>query len=113
MAFLYSTYIVIYAITSPLLGRYIDRISARNNGDIHEAIQNVAGVQFTIIAALMIAATFVPKGAVAFNPKNLYGEDLTHDVGQTYEKDRESSDGELKDEKAVMQTAVKSGGGPL
>ncbi|KAK9318968.1 hypothetical protein V1517DRAFT_334054, partial [Lipomyces orientalis] len=32
MAFLYSTYIVIYAITSPLLGRYIDRVYNKTGG---------------------------------------------------------------------------------
>src|ERR1700761_5544523 len=48
MAFLYSTYIVTYAICSPLLGRYIDSVSAStggaDGGDIHRAIRNVGGV---------------------------------------------------------------------
>lgn len=76
MAFLYSTYIVIYAITSPLLGRYIDKVSKRNKGNISEAFKNIAGVQFTIIAILILAATFIPKGALSFNPDTLYGERL-------------------------------------
>ncbi|EON63214.1 hypothetical protein W97_02441 [Coniosporium apollinis CBS 100218] len=113
MAFLYSTYIVIYAIASPLLGRYIDRVSAANGGDIHDAIRNVAGVQFTVISVCVLLASLVPKGAIAFNPKMLDGQSLDSDIGQTYEKDRESSDIELKDEKAVMQPAVKPGDGPL
>jgi MFS family permease len=80
MAFLYCTYIVTYAITSPVLGRYIDHISNENREDIHVAIKNVGGVQFTIIFILVMTATFVPKGAFAFNPKMLSNEDLDMDM---------------------------------
>lgn len=80
MAFLYSTYIVIYAITSPLLGRYIDSVSKRNKGDVSLAFQNIAGVQFTLIAAIVMAATFVPKGSFSFNPDTLYGERLDKEL---------------------------------
>jgi MFS family permease len=52
MAFLYSTYIVLYAIASPLLGRYLDRVYAetggsKNGGDIHSALVNISGVHFS------------------------------------------------------------------
>jgi len=52
MAFLYSTYIVLYAIASPLLGRYIDRVYAEtggsaNGGNIHGALVNISGVHFS------------------------------------------------------------------
>lgn len=80
MAFLYCTYIVTYAITSPLLGHYIDRVSNANNQDIHSAIKNVGGVQFTVIFILVMTATFVPKGAFSFNPKMLSEEDLDADL---------------------------------
>jgi len=80
MAFLYRTYIVIYAITSPLLGQYIDRVPTANGGDIRIAIRNVAGVQFTVITVLIFASTFIPKGALAFNPKMLNDERLDHDL---------------------------------
>ncbi|KAF2016370.1 MFS general substrate transporter [Aaosphaeria arxii CBS 175.79] len=80
MAFLYCTYIVIYAITSPLLGTYIDNVSNSNNQDIRPAITNVAGVQFTIIFVLVMTSTFVPKGAFAFNPKLLNDEMLDEDI---------------------------------
>lgn len=91
MAFLYCTYIVIYAIAGTYLGRYIDNVgNARTNTaanvplagypkdykDIHAAIQNIAGVQFTVLAIIMLAATFIPKGSFSLNPKNLYGETL-------------------------------------
>lgn len=87
MAFLYSTYIVIYAITSPLLGRYIDKISKRNKGNISEAFKNIAGVQFTIIAILILAATFIPRGALSFNPDTLYGERLDKGLDEELSED--------------------------
>jgi hypothetical protein len=54
MAFLYSTYVILYAITSPTLGKYIDSVSAKNNGDVHEAIRNIGGVQFTVVAVIVM-----------------------------------------------------------
>ncbi|KAJ8099581.1 hypothetical protein POJ06DRAFT_290840 [Lipomyces tetrasporus] len=87
MAFLYSTYIVIYAITSPLLGRYIDSVynrtgGANNGGHIQEAIQYVGGVQFTIIFALIMASTFIPRGSFSLNPKMLFNENLDKDLDE-------------------------------
>ncbi|KAF2633220.1 hypothetical protein BU25DRAFT_327394 [Macroventuria anomochaeta] len=80
MAFLYSSYIVTYAIASVCLGTYIDRVSDANNDQIQPAIRNVAGIQFTIIAMLVMTSTFVPKGAFAFNPKMLSDEALDTDL---------------------------------
>ncbi|KAF2826298.1 hypothetical protein CC86DRAFT_292717 [Ophiobolus disseminans] len=80
MAFLYSSYIVTYAIASVTLGTYIDRISDRNNDQVQHAIFNVAGVQFTIIFVLVMTATFVPKGAFALNPAMLSEEALDTDL---------------------------------
>ena len=85
MAFLYSTYIVTYAITQPLLGRYIDRVFTRtggasNGGTVRPAIRNVAGVQFTIVTIVILASTFIPRGSFAFNPQALYGEALDKEV---------------------------------
>ncbi|KAL3487177.1 major facilitator superfamily domain-containing protein [Aspergillus germanicus] len=85
MAFLYSTYIVLYAITSPILGSYIDHVYAETggsegNGNIFEAIRNVGSVQFTVVAVLVLVATFVPRGSVSLNPKMLHDEDLEHEL---------------------------------
>ncbi|KAF2878397.1 major facilitator superfamily domain-containing protein [Massariosphaeria phaeospora] len=80
MAFLYSTYIVTYAITSPLLGGYIDKVSAANDEDIHPAMVNIAGVQFTLIFVLVMTSTFIPKGAIALNPAMLNDLDMEHDI---------------------------------
>ncbi|KAL4805597.1 hypothetical protein BDV18DRAFT_21842 [Aspergillus unguis] len=83
MAFLYSTYIVLYAITSPLLGSYIDHIygetGGTEHGNIFEAIRNVGSVQFSVVAVLVLAATFVPRGSMSLNPQMLHDEDLEHE----------------------------------
>jgi hypothetical protein len=80
MAFLYSAYIVTYAIASVCLGTYIDTISDRNNEEVQSAIFSVAGVQFTVIFVLVMTATFVPKGAFAMNPEMISEEPLDTDL---------------------------------
>lgn len=81
MAFLYSFYIVTYAIVGTLLGRYLDGVynatgGSAGGGRIDGGLVYTAGVQFTVIAGLVMASTFVPKGALAFNPKMLEGDGL-------------------------------------
>jgi hypothetical protein len=75
MAFLYSTYIVIYAFLSPLLGAYEDQVwndskMGRGEGDIHKAVCNIAGVQFSVLAGIMLLATLIPK-VIALAPNLL------------------------------------------
>ena len=67
MAFLYSTYIIIYSIGNPFLGRHIDNVYNRTDS-VHSALIYTAAVQLTIIFVVMAASTFIPKGSVAFNP---------------------------------------------
>lgn len=108
MAFLYCTFIVIDAVCSSVLGSYIDRVSAANTNDFAKgivaakgypngyinarpAVFNVGGVQFTVLAGILLLATFVPRGSWSFNPKELYGESLQseesmEDVGIVEEK---------------------------
>lgn len=84
MAFLYSFYIVTYAVLGTFLGRYLDGVynatGGSDGGSISGGLVYTAGVQFTIICVLVFASTFVPEGAVAFNPKMLYDEPLDDDV---------------------------------
>ncbi|TID23036.1 gb [Venturia nashicola] len=101
MAFLYSTYIM-YAIACPPLGRYIDDVYNRsggaNGGDIRPAIRNVAGVQFTVLCAVALASTFIPKGAISFNPEMINGEELDNDLpddADSMEKGKESAPSSL------------------
>ena len=86
LGFFNSSYIITYAILSPLLGRYMDGVFASTDGGEHggtirPAITNVAGIQFTAISVVIMAATFIPKGALSWNPKVLDGQDLDHNLG--------------------------------
>ncbi|CAD6920843.1 unnamed protein product [Tilletia controversa] len=74
MAFLYVLYIVIYALISTFLGRWVDsQINGAKGaaavGPAKNALVYVAGVHFTILSAIIISSTFIPRGALAFNPK--------------------------------------------
>ena len=79
MAFLYSTYIVIYAILSPVLGTCVDGL-VKDGMEPQQVLKYVGGIQFTIIAGILLASTFIPKGAVSLNPTLLFGEHLTGPV---------------------------------
>jgi hypothetical protein len=67
MAFLYSSYIILYAILNPLLGKYIDSIY-NTNQTIRPALIYTVGVQITIISIIVAASTFIPKGSFKLNP---------------------------------------------
>ncbi|KAK3070648.1 hypothetical protein LTR53_010101 [Teratosphaeriaceae sp. CCFEE 6253] len=111
MSFLYCTYIILYAILSPLLGRYVDSVYNRTGGsaggDIHEAIYNVGGVQFTVLCVVVLLATLIPKGAIAINPPFLYEERLDSDLDGLIDKD--SSSGEVGAEAAMRKGSVGVG----
>ncbi|CCF33821.1 hypothetical protein CH063_05930 [Colletotrichum higginsianum] len=79
MAFLYSFYIVTYAIAGTFLGRYLDGVYNRT-GSVREALVNTAGVHFTIIMAVVFASTFIPKGSRTFNPEMLDDTKLDEDI---------------------------------
>ncbi|KAK4233533.1 major facilitator superfamily domain-containing protein [Achaetomium macrosporum] len=83
MAFLYSFYIVTYAVAGTLLGRYLDGVYNRSGGtdggEVRSGLLFTAGVQMTVISALVFASTFVPRGAFAFNPKLISDEVLDDD----------------------------------
>lgn len=84
MAFLYSSYIVLYAILGTFLGRYLDGVyeasGGSDGGSISSGLVYTAGVQFTLICAIVFASTFIPKGALKFNPEMLFDEVLDEDV---------------------------------
>jgi hypothetical protein len=67
MSFLYSSYVIIYAIANPMLGKYIDQVY-HFTGTIRPALVYTAGVQFTVIMIIVFVSTFIPTGAFAFNP---------------------------------------------
>ncbi|KAF9211254.1 hypothetical protein BGZ59_008328 [Podila verticillata] len=77
MAFLYVTYIVLYAVMGSLLGRVID--AADKKGDIHPALRDVGGIMYSVVAVILLAATFIPKGAFALNPDIIDNVEIRED----------------------------------
>ncbi|CAF3630605.1 unnamed protein product [Rotaria socialis] len=67
MAFLYSSYITLYAILNPLLGKYIDSVY-NSKQTIRPAFIFTVGVQITIVSILVSLSTFIPKGSCKLNP---------------------------------------------
>ena len=91
MGFLYSTYIVIYAIASPLLGRYADGVFAATGGQngggtVRPGIVNIGGVQFTVLMAVLFLSTFVPRGALRLNPRVLEDTYLDADIDESQDQ---------------------------
>ncbi|KAF9921385.1 hypothetical protein BGZ65_010393 [Modicella reniformis] len=84
MAFLYVSYIVLYAVLGYVLGGVLDR--ERKKGDIHPALISVGGIMYTVVCVVLMASTFIPKGAFAINP------DIIDDVEVL---DDDEVDGEL------------------
>lgn len=116
MAFLYSTYIVLYAILGTFLGRYLDSVyeasGGSDGGSISSGLVYTAGVQFTLICAIVFASTFIPKGAVRFNPEMLYNEHLDEDVAMVFpgnedlQDEKRGSRSEDNDEKKMPAIVV-------
>ncbi|CDZ96793.1 Major facilitator superfamily domain, general substrate transporter [Phaffia rhodozyma] len=93
MAFLYVSYIVLYAVLSSVLGKWVDRqLAARVSA--REILKYVGGVQFTVICVVVLIATLIPKGALALNPALIDGVNIENEEGDT-----ESADHSDKDEK--------------
>jgi hypothetical protein len=51
---------------TPTLGKYADD---SNTGGAQKAIFNLGGVQFSVIAVVLLASTLLPNGAWRFNPR--------------------------------------------
>ncbi len=83
MAFLYSFYIVTYAVVGTLLGRYLDSVYNKSGGmaggEVRSGFVFTTGVQMSIISLLVFASTFVPKGAFSLNPKMISDDSLEDD----------------------------------
>lgn len=96
MAFLYSSYIVMYAVLSTLLGKIVDT-DFGVHGHIIGALRRIGGIQFSVCSGIIIASTFIPRGAFAINPKiigdvKLEGEAGDEEEGKPRHSDEESGD---------------------
>ncbi|KAI9094589.1 hypothetical protein DFS34DRAFT_628322 [Phlyctochytrium arcticum] len=70
MAFLYVTYIVLYAVINPILGQWLDRL-IKSEGKVKGTETYffwIGGVMFSLCGVVIMAATFVPRGSFALNP---------------------------------------------
>ena len=65
MSFLYISHIFLYLILSISLGLFIDK---EFPVDPQKGLVFLGGTQFTVIAAVVLASTFVPKGSFNVNP---------------------------------------------
>jgi hypothetical protein len=88
MAFLYSFYIVLYAVLGTVLGRYLDDVfnksgGSSSGGTIYTGLIFTAGVQMSLICVTVLASTFIPKGSFALNPKMLNDQKLDIDLEET------------------------------
>lgn len=72
MSFLYSSYIVMNAVFSSVLGAVVDK-EFTAEGNIYTSLQMVGGVHFTVCSVIIFLATFIPKGSFALNPKAIDG----------------------------------------
>lgn len=97
MAFLYVSYIVMYALISTFLGRWVDSrlrglTGAAAIARARDCLKYVGGVHFTILSVIIIAATFIPRGAFAFNPKVIDESLLKSDEETSYDDDSSNED---------------------
>jgi MFS family permease len=74
-SFLYSSYIIIYAILNPLLGLYLDKVF-NDTGSVRPAFIYTVAIQMTVIAVIVLISTLIPKGAISCNPTLIQDEDL-------------------------------------
>lgn len=96
-SFLYSSYIIIYAILNPLLGLHLDRVFTAT-GSIRPALLHTVAIQMTVIGSIVLISTFIPKGAFACNPTLIREE---NDGDSTKDLDRKSD--ELPDEQQSVK----------
>jgi hypothetical protein len=86
MAFLYVTYIVLYAVLSAVLGRWVDK-ELTSGTSAREVLKYVGGVQFTILCVLVIAASCIPRGSLSFNPQLIEGHNSVESDGEGEESE--------------------------
>jgi len=60
---------------SVTLGRFIDTVFAED-GNIKRALFDVGGVQFSVIAGVVLFATFIPRGSWYLNPDVLFDDSV-------------------------------------
>ncbi|KAF5334910.1 hypothetical protein D9611_010003 [Ephemerocybe angulata] len=106
MAFLYATYIVVNAVLSTVLGKVIDK-DFKEHKNIVKSLEMVGGVHFTVACTVILASTFIPKGAFAFNPKSLGSIKGSRPAEDRQSDDGDEHGGDSKNEKEVIVSSIK------
>lgn len=103
---LYVTYIVLYAILSAVLGQWVDGAIARGSTG-RDVLKYVGGTQMTVLSLVVICATFIPKGAFAWNPV-LINDDakLIDDENQSIDEKDMEKERSHEDADDVVQPAT-------
>ena len=105
MAFLYVTYIVLYAVLSAVLGRWVDKqLTAGTSA--REVLKYVGGVQFSLLCVLVLAASCIPRGAISFNPQLIEGHNSVESDGEAEEETGENYELGKDGDKVKAGTAV-------
>ena len=79
MAFLYSSYIILYAVANPIIGKYVDHVY-QAKGNIRPALFYTVAIQMTVITSIVLFSTFIPKNALRLNPT--FPEDEDEEKGE-------------------------------
>ncbi|KNC97187.1 uncharacterized protein SPPG_07575 [Spizellomyces punctatus DAOM BR117] len=70
MAFLYVSYIITFAILNPVLGNWLDSLwNTQGEAGAREYFFWIGGVFYSLCGVVIMAATFIPRGSFALNPK--------------------------------------------
>lgn len=109
----YVTYIVMYAVISSVLGKWVDKQLVKKVKP-QEVLKKVGGIQFTILCVIVLLATLVPRGSLSLNPKMVEGNNsLEADEEELQHNGSESEHGEKKhqldDDYIHGQTLNKTG----
>ncbi|KAF9111526.1 hypothetical protein BGX27_004784 [Mortierella sp. AM989] len=99
MAFLYVTYIVLYAVVGFGLGKVLDANTVGD--DIRPGLVYVAGVVYSVVCVIILLATFIPKGSFALNPDLIDGveirdEDVLEAEAEAYKSEAKGAEYEVK-----------------
>ena len=88
-SFLFTSYIIIYAILNPILGSYIDQVY-KDTKSVRTAFINTVGVQMTVISVVVLASTFIPRHALACNPTLIPDDEADNKIAP----EKSTSDGQ-------------------
>ena len=101
MAFLFTSYIVVYACLSFGLGKVIDQFVREKNP--HGFLFWISGVMMSISCILILLSTFIPKGSFKLNP-------TMDDIGATVKEEEDKTNTCVASQQRVIAPEQKENG---